>query len=151
MHTGRKKQKSRNRSLNRRGSKRGGDGGTPEKTQSRVELQPGQGHGASNLEADHNVHANPSVMAVESKTIAAEPSQGHIRSWSEESRELCPLLPLREKHVCSHDHLTEVESLGGRKMNILDNQPHHNVQCFSLLSSLGKEPQYRQTENSGEW
>lgn len=59
-----------------------------------VELQLGQGHGAYNLEAGHCVHANSSAMAIESKIIAAEPSQGHKRSWSEASQKLCPWLPL---------------------------------------------------------
>lgn len=35
-------------------------------------LQPGQGHGTSNLEAEDDVHANPSVVTAESKLIAAE-------------------------------------------------------------------------------
>lgn len=39
---------------------------------SRVELQPGQGHGTSDAEAEGDVHANPSVITAESKLIAAE-------------------------------------------------------------------------------
>ena len=47
-----------------------------------MELQPRQGYRTSNLEAEDNVHANPSVVTAESKLIAAGSSEVHRASHS---------------------------------------------------------------------
>lgn len=63
---------------------------------SRVELQAGQGHGTSGLEAEDAVHANPSVITAESKLIAAEvhraPHKDLIISGVTETPPLAPFV-----------------------------------------------------------
>lgn len=97
LHAGPKKPKSRNRSLNRRGSKGAGDGDALDRTGSK------QGGAAartrprdSNLEAEDDVHANPSVVTADSKLIAAEvhsaPQRDLIISRVTETLPLAPFV-----------------------------------------------------------
>lgn len=130
----------------------GRDGDAPEKTQSkRVERQQDKAVGLPTFKP-RTVCMQPlcCYCRIEAHRAAAPSKRkGHdTRTWTVASSKVPPY-PLCDRSMSVLMATQQVGSLGDRQRSLLDNQPHCNVQCFSLLSRVGEEPQYRRRENSG--